>query len=165
MKRKWILLSVTAALAIIFLFEIYLFLELEKEYSFISGRNRLSSEVKPLTICLSQYLNGKEIDKSVDDIISCDSSLELKKVFDDGKLIILKSRRIDGYHFSFDLLIGLDFNSPDSPRYLIAAHDYTNGAFMIFQEDLPASNMFETIKNMIGAPETDSKDTGTAPRL
>lgn len=163
MKRKWILLCVTIALAIIFLFEVVLFLKLEKEYSFISGRNRLLSEVKILTIHLSQYLNGKEVDKSVDDIMSYDSSLELKKVFDAGKLIILKSKRFDGYHFSFDLLIGLDFNSPDSPRYLIAAHDYTNGAFMIFQEDLPASNTFETIKNMIGEPKTDSKDTGTNP--
>ena len=79
MKRKWILLCVTTALALIFLFEVFLFLKLEKEYSFISGRNRLLSEVKILAIYLSQYLNGKEIDKSVGNIISYDSSLELKK--------------------------------------------------------------------------------------
>lgn len=136
MKKKSIVLWLTiGVLIIVFIFEISIFLQLEKEYTFISDRNRLLSQIKVLNICLPQYLNSRDISKSINDIISYDSSLEFKKVFDDRKLIILKSKKFDGLHSSFDLYIVLDFSLIDSHYYLIVAHDYSNDALIIFQNE------------------------------
>ncbi len=153
--KKYITLYLIAifVLLALFILEFFIFLELRREYGFISERNRLLVEVKNLKINLDTYLNNRNMEQATDNIISADSSLSLDKVFNDNGITILKSNKITGLHSSFDILVVVDSDTFDNPRYLILARDFMNHIFIVSLSDSLSAEegtvLYEKLKSII----------------
>ena len=137
MKKKYTILylAVTCILLLFFTLEIYIYLDLQKEYNLITQRKRSFGEVKNLQLSISKYLNQKNIDQAIADIISSNPLLTLVKVFNKNGIIILQSKKINEIHSSFDILVVIDSNIAENSKYIIIVRDFIDDTFLISTGD------------------------------